>query len=158
MGNREILQRGSERVQSKHGSSVVRRDGSDGKESTCHEGGLGSIPELGRFPREGNGYSFQYSGLENPHGQRSLVGYHSWGCRLGHDWATYTSLWLGFRLQLNLPLTFCWMHSAWVSLSSSENEDYNRMYFIVVFRVLNELICTKHLEQYLPHGKYWIRQ
>ena len=40
--------------------------GSDGKESTCNAGDLGSIPELGRCPGEGNGYSFQYSCMENP--------------------------------------------------------------------------------------------
>ena len=40
--------------------------GSDGKESACSAGDLGSIPRLGRFPGEENGYSFQYSGLENP--------------------------------------------------------------------------------------------
>ena len=40
-------------------------DGSDGKESTCNAGDLGSIPELGRAPGEGNGYPLQYSGLEN---------------------------------------------------------------------------------------------
>ena len=40
--------------------------GSDGKESTCNAGDLGSIPGLGRFPGEGTGYPFQYSGLENP--------------------------------------------------------------------------------------------
>ena len=28
-------------------------------------GDLGSIPELGRSPREGRGYPLQYSGLEN---------------------------------------------------------------------------------------------
>ena len=28
-------------------------------------GDLGSIPGLGRFPGEGKGYPFQYSGLEN---------------------------------------------------------------------------------------------
>ena len=39
--------------------------GSDGKESTCNEGDLGSIPGLGRSPREGNGYALQYSCLEN---------------------------------------------------------------------------------------------
>ena len=39
--------------------------GSDGKESACHVGDLGSIPEIGRFPGEGNGYPLQYSGLEN---------------------------------------------------------------------------------------------
>ena len=39
--------------------------GSIGKESACNVGDLGSIPELGRSPGEGNGYSIQYSGLEN---------------------------------------------------------------------------------------------
>ena len=39
--------------------------GSDGKESTCNEGDLGSIPGLGRSPGEGNDYPLQYSGLEN---------------------------------------------------------------------------------------------
>ena len=36
-----------------------------GKESTCNVGDLGSIPGLGRYPREGNGYLLQYSGPEN---------------------------------------------------------------------------------------------
>ena len=39
--------------------------GSDGKESACNVGDLGSIPGLGRSPGEGNGYPLQYSGLEN---------------------------------------------------------------------------------------------
>ena len=34
---------------------------------------VGSIPGLGIFAREGNGNSLQYSCLDNPHGQRSLV-------------------------------------------------------------------------------------
>ena len=38
--------------------------GSGGKESACNAGD--PIPESGRFPREGNGYPFQYSCLENP--------------------------------------------------------------------------------------------
>ena len=37
-----------------------------GKESTSNLGDLGSIPGLGRSPREGKGYPLQYSGLENP--------------------------------------------------------------------------------------------
>ena len=41
-------------------------DGSDGKESVCDVGDLGSIPGSGRFPGEGNGNPFQYSCLENP--------------------------------------------------------------------------------------------
>ena len=39
--------------------------GSAGKESTCKVGDLGSIPGLGKSPGEGEGYPFQYSGLEN---------------------------------------------------------------------------------------------
>ena len=39
--------------------------GSAGKESTYNVGDLGSIPELGRTPGEGNGHPLQYSGLEN---------------------------------------------------------------------------------------------
>ena len=40
-------------------------DGLDHKESACNAGDLGSIPGLGRFPREGHGYPIQYSCLEN---------------------------------------------------------------------------------------------
>ena len=39
--------------------------GSDSKESACNAGDLGSIPGLGRFSGEGNGYPFQYSCLKN---------------------------------------------------------------------------------------------
>ena len=39
--------------------------GLDGIESTCNEGDLSSIPDLGRSPGEGKGYLLQYSGLEN---------------------------------------------------------------------------------------------
>ena len=52
--------------------------GSDGKESTCNVGDLGSIPGLGRSPGGRHGNPLQYSCLENPHGQRSLAGYSSW--------------------------------------------------------------------------------
>ena len=55
--------------------------GSDSKESACNAGDLGSIPGLGRSPGGGHGNPLQYSCLENPHGQRSLAGYSSWGCK-----------------------------------------------------------------------------
>ena len=42
------------------------RGGSDGKDTACNTGDLGSIPELGRSPGEGNGNPLQYSCLENP--------------------------------------------------------------------------------------------
>ena len=53
--------------------------GSDGKESACNVGDLGSIPGLGRSPGGGHGNPRQYYCLENPHGWRSLVGYSPWG-------------------------------------------------------------------------------
>ena len=40
--------------------------GSDGKESACNVGDLGSVPWLGRSPGGGNGNPLQYSCLENP--------------------------------------------------------------------------------------------
>ena len=39
--------------------------GSDDKESVCNAGDPGSIPRLGRYPGEGNGYPFQYACLDN---------------------------------------------------------------------------------------------
>ena len=52
-----------------------------GKESTCSAGDAGSIPWLGRSSGGGHGNPLQYSCLENPHGQRSLVGYSLWDCK-----------------------------------------------------------------------------
>ena len=40
--------------------------GSDGKASARNAGDPGSIPGLGRSPREGSGNPLQYSCLENP--------------------------------------------------------------------------------------------
>ena len=39
--------------------------GSDGKESACNVGDLGSVFGQGRSPGEGKGYPLQYPGLEN---------------------------------------------------------------------------------------------
>ena len=55
--------------------------GSASKESTCNVGDLGSIPGLGRSPGGGHGNLLQYPCLENPQGQRSLVGYSPWGSK-----------------------------------------------------------------------------
>ena len=60
------------------------------KESAFNVGDLGRIPGLGRFPGEGNSNPLQYSGLENPHGQRSLAGYSPWSQRVVHHLATFT--------------------------------------------------------------------
>ena len=53
--------------------------GSDGKESACNTGDMGSISGLGRSLGGEHGNPLQYSCLENPHGQRSPVDYSLWG-------------------------------------------------------------------------------
>ena len=69
-------------------------DSSVGKESACNAGDLGSIPGLGRYPGEEKGYPLQDSCLENP--------IQSMGSqRVGHDWATFTSLYLIGKAVLN---------------------------------------------------------
>ena len=51
------------------------------KNLACNARDLGSIPGFGRSPGGGHGSPLQDSGLENPHGQNSLVGYSPWGCK-----------------------------------------------------------------------------
>ena len=58
--------------------------GSDGKESVCNAGDLGSVPGSGRSPGEGNGNPPVFLPGES-YGQRSLVGYSPRGCRVRHD-------------------------------------------------------------------------
>ena len=45
------------------------------KNPPANAGDVGSIPELGRCPGGGQSNPLQYFFLENPHGQRNLVGY-----------------------------------------------------------------------------------
>ena len=44
---------------------ILPTGGSDGKESAHNVRDLGTIPQLGRSPEEGNGNPHQYSCLEN---------------------------------------------------------------------------------------------
>ena len=66
--------------------------GSDGKESPCSAGDLGSISGSGRSSGEGHGNPLKYSCVEDPRGQRSLAGYSPRGSqRVRHDWAALHS-------------------------------------------------------------------
>ena len=55
--------------------------GSDDNESACNAGNVSFIPGLGRSPGGGHGNLLQYSCLENPQGQRSMVVYSPLGCK-----------------------------------------------------------------------------
>ena len=79
---------------------------SDSKEFACNAEDLGLIPSLGKSPGGGHGKPFQYSCLENPHEQRSLVGYSSWGCReLNTTERLSTVLWIIYKVLF--PTTGC---------------------------------------------------
>ena len=59
--------------------------GSEGKESACSVGDVGSIPGLGRCPRGGHDNPLEYSCLENTNEQRNLAGYYPWSIMVyGH--------------------------------------------------------------------------
>ena len=68
---------------------------SNGDESACNAGDMGSVPGLGRSPGGGYSNQLQYSHLENPHGQGTWRATVHGSQRVGHDWATkhtYTML------------------------------------------------------------------
>ena len=83
--------------------------GSDGKESTCSAGDVGTMPGSGRSPGEGNGYSSLNTPVFLPgesHGRRSLVSYSPWGHK---EW--------DITEQLTLSLSVLWL-----SLSLGRND------------------------------------
>ena len=67
--------------------------GSDGKESTCNEGDLGSISGSGRSPGEGDGNPLKYSCLENSVDTGAWLAMQSMGSRrVGYNLATNSYL------------------------------------------------------------------
>ena len=53
--------------------------GSGVKNLPANAGYKGLIPELGKFPGEGNGNPLQHSCLENPWTEELGAGYYPWG-------------------------------------------------------------------------------
>ena len=66
-----------------------------------HARDMGLITSLGRSPGEGNGNSLQYSCLENPHGQRSLVGYSPWSHKESNTTERFSTFPFFFFFKLN---------------------------------------------------------
>ena len=80
--------------------------GLDSEESACNSGKLGSIPRLGRYPGEANGYPLQYSCLENLM-DRSLVGIVP-GVAKSQTWLNRLSTAHGLLVYVSLPQFICW--------------------------------------------------
>ena len=69
--------------------------GSDGKETACNEGELGSIPGLGSSPGGGHGNPLLYPCLENPMGRGAWQAAVHGIAKVGHYWATKHSTSVG---------------------------------------------------------------
>ena len=83
--------------------------GSDGKAFAYNVGDLGLIPGLRRSPGRGHGNPLHFTCLENPHGQRSLVGYSSWGRKesdMTEQLSTMLRLGKDIRIHLIISLSF----------------------------------------------------
>ena len=73
--------------------------GSDGEDSACKAGDLGSIPRSGGSPREGNGNPFQYSCL-------LLLDRGSWWATVNGVTELDTAEWLTHRLEITDTVLF----------------------------------------------------
>ena len=97
-----------EKGQATHSVFLGFSGGSVGKESAWNVGHLGSIPRFGKSPGGGHGNPFQYPGLENLHGQRSLRGLQYIGPqRVGHYQVNFTSLYFTSSPNLHLQWKIC---------------------------------------------------
>ena len=112
--------------------------GSDGQESAWNAGDLGSISGSGRSPGEGNGNPLQYSCLENPHGQRSLVEYSSWGCKESDrtERITFSLSWTEQESSLHAAFQVFWKVSGWARPE--------------VICAVNHLFCLGGAENHFP--------
>ena len=113
---------------------------SNGKKSACNAGEPGSIPGLGRSPREGNGHPLQYSCLENP------MDWTAWWAtvhrvsRVEQDWAI--SLSLSPNKSSEFPSLFIY----------SLGQPKKKIFFFKIFGVWT--IFLKSLSNSLPYCFY----
>ena len=119
--------------------------GSDGKESACNVGNLGSIPGLGRCP-EGKSYPLLVFWPGEFHGL-----YSPWGRRVQHDWVTFTFAWTGCGLThitYSCPFIFTVLPS------------YSHFFHICRFQATTDHVSTVvfAVEKY-PHtsGSTWFK-
>ena len=119
------------------------------------------------LPRGGHGNPLQYSCLENPYGQRSLVGYSPRGLRVRRNWATKhsthhilchnnitVSIKRGIINSINdqlqillLILLHCFVHLLNITTASFINSPVSHHYFLSIFTSIN-LVQVSYLASY----------
>ena len=118
-------------------------------------GDTGSFSGLGRSPGGGHGNPLQYSCLENPHGQRSLVGYSP----RGHKESDMTE-WLstaqqkvricnGWRKLLSLMASISW---SWMETTDNLNIGWVWKNFNLLNIVLRSPFCSIPMPRSFQHN------
>ena len=100
-------------------------DGLDDKDSACNAGDPSSIPGLGRFPGEGNGYPIQYSCLDNSMDRRAWKATVHGGCKC--------KTWLHYWIPLNILVLFWSLKSVHENIYISSKNFTANNYLIDVF-------------------------
>ena len=80
--------------------------GSDSKELTDNAGDLSLTPGLGKSSGGEHGNPFQHFCVENPHRQRSVVGYNPWGYQ-ELDTTELLSTHTGITLRIKILSMYC---------------------------------------------------
>ena len=122
---------------------------SAGKESTCNAGDLDSTPGLGRSTGGWHGNPLQYSCLENPPGQRSLVGQNPWGRKESETTQRLSTSMLFILItillaRLTVTCGFSWGFTWGFSLPGIK-EYVNTFYILSIFNFI--IFCFICLEQ-----------
>ena len=112
--------------------------GSAGKESARNAGDLGSIPGLGRSPREGKGFALHYSGLE--HSMDCIV--HRVAKSRTRLRAFHFRLWTG-KFSLNFSFRFSFFFNFKLHFFFS-------FYFNFIFKLYNIVLVVPNIEMNPP--------
>ena len=120
--------------------------GSDRKESSCNAGDMGLIPGLGRSLEGGHGNPLQYSCLENPQGQRSLVGYSPWG-RKESDTTERLSIHSTFKFNFQRNLV----------LEMVKDKYFTQFYEAMINSDLILLTQKFHAFSFLPQNSWYLK-
>ena len=112
--------------------------GSNGKESACSAGDLGSSTELGRSPGEGNGNPLQYSCLENP------MNREAWWVTVHGVAKSWTRLkWLSTHARHEVTLSLFKNSKQTVLIPFFNNPNYTHLYKII-YIILNYIYIYTH--------------
>ena len=127
--------------------------GSDGKESACNVGALGSIPGLGRSPGEGKGYPLQYSGLENS--KDCIIHWvaKSWTWLNDFHFQAWTAIYFYINI-LFISIRracFSWWACSWEGFPPRALEMLSPSYFLVSLKQLHNFSFEKIFSYLFPH-------